>query len=264
MEKLGDDIFAVLFSHLAAKIDDNISVYLAMVGTTTLPAGWEVNAFFNFFLYNHISDNYLCFRGKTRRFHAINSEWGYSKLISKKLLTDPSNGYLFNDNCVFGAEVFVIKKEPAVEHVSLLDFTAQCKHQWEISEFSKQENVWSSEEFFAGGYNWQIILYPNGNSTAQGGYVSIFFRCVDSESFAPHKKVYATCLFSFRNKLPNKSDHSMKGRGWFTSSGNSWGFSEFKEIGDMGDPTKGFVVDDCCHLEIELSVLAQHEALKLE
>lgn len=48
---------------------------------------------------------------------------------------------------------------------------------------------------------------------------------------------------------------------WFASSiTSSWGYGEFKAIGDMHDPDKGFVVDDCCVLEIQLLVLALHEA----
>lgn len=49
---------------------------------------------------------------------------------------------------------------------------------------------------------------------------------------------------------------------WFTSTKQKWGFDDFKEIDDMRDPNEGLVVDDCCILEIQLSVLAlQEEAL---
>ncbi|XP_057793975.1 uncharacterized protein LOC131010458 [Salvia miltiorrhiza] len=236
-------------------LDDSgdISVSLCMVGTSSLPTSWEVNAIFNFFLYNHISDNYLCFRGKARRFHAINPECGFSKLITKKSLTDVSNGFLFKDKCVFGAEVFVIKKQPPlVQTVCVHHVSNPYKHEWKISKFSKLEGIWKSEEFSTGGYKWNIEMYPNGNGRACGRYVSIFLYCVDSESFGCGKKVNASCHFTFKNMLNAIKDHSMEG----------WGYVEFKAIDEMRDSSKGFVVDDCCTLQIQLSVVAlQDEAL---
>ncbi|XP_057789232.1 ubiquitin C-terminal hydrolase 12-like [Salvia miltiorrhiza] len=142
-------------------LDDNghISVYLSLVGTASLPAGWEVNVIFNFFLFNHISDNYLCFRGKARRIRAINPECGFYKLITKESLKEASHGYLFKDKCVFGAEVFVIKNQPPLvqnvraHHVSINPY----KQEWKISNFSKLEGMWKSEEFCTGGYKWYLF-----------------------------------------------------------------------------------------------------------
>lgn len=79
--------------------------------------------------------------------------------MSKKSLTKACNGYLFKDKCVFGAEVFVIKEQPLcplIEKVSMLKVSHPYKHDWKISEFSKMEEIWKSEEFFAGGYNWYL------------------------------------------------------------------------------------------------------------
>ncbi|XP_012851653.1 PREDICTED: MATH domain and coiled-coil domain-containing protein At1g31390-like [Erythranthe guttata] len=91
----------------------HVSIYfLAMADTSSLPANWEVNVFFNIFLYNQISGNYLS-------------------------SPDPSNGYLVNDNIVFGAEVFVVKKDAVIECVSLNNINIHYKHDFKISDFSK-------------------------------------------------------------------------------------------------------------------------------
>ncbi|KAI3459817.1 hypothetical protein Pfo_016480 [Paulownia fortunei] len=236
----------------------HISVYLAMAGTSSLPVDWEVNAIFSFFLFNHISDKYLCFRGKMRRFHAMKPKWGFSKLISKKSLTDQSNGYLVDDNCVFGAEVFVNKSQRVIEYVSLLKVTVPYKRDWKISKFSQLEDVWTSEEFSVEGHQWKIKLYPNGNESEKGRSASIYLECVDSQSFAAHEKVKADFYLRIKNKL-HKFSH------WFTSSEYNWGLPAFIPIADMRDPYKGFIVDDCCSLEIEISVLAVvRNAPKLE
>ncbi|KAK9266505.1 hypothetical protein L1049_012560 [Liquidambar formosana] len=39
--------------------DKHISLYLMMAETNNLPLGWEVNAFFTFFVYDQIRDKYL-------------------------------------------------------------------------------------------------------------------------------------------------------------------------------------------------------------
>ena len=44
--------------------------------------------------------------------HAMKTKWGITKCIDMKSFHDSLNGYLIDDTCVFGAEVFV------VEHVS--------------------------------------------------------------------------------------------------------------------------------------------------
>ncbi|XP_057777958.1 uncharacterized protein LOC130996674 [Salvia miltiorrhiza] len=235
----------------------DISANLCMVGTSSLPRGWEVNAIFNLFLYNHISDNYLCFRGKARRFHAINPECGFSKLITKESMT---NGYLFKDKCVFGAEVFVMKKAPLIQNVCVHNVSNPYKHEWKISQFSKLQGIWKSEEFSTGGYKWNIRIYPNGDGRACGRYVSVFLYCVDSKSFGCGKKLNASCHFTFKNMLNATKDHSMEVNHWFTCSSSDWGFAEFKAIDEMRDNSKGFVVDDCCTLQIQLSVKAIQEA----
>ncbi|KAI3459821.1 hypothetical protein Pfo_016484 [Paulownia fortunei] len=227
----------------------HISVYLAMAGTSSLPVDWEVNAIFSFFLLNQISDKYLCFRGKIRRFHAMKPKWGFSKLISKKSLTDQSNGYVVDDNCVFGAEVFVNKSQRVIECVSLLKVTVPYKRDWKISKFSELEDVWTSEEFSVGGHQWKIELYPNGDGREKGQSVSIYLECVDPKSFDAHEKVKADFSMRIKNKLHKFSN-------WFTSSETTWGWPAFIPIADMCDPCKGFIIDDCCILEIEISVQA--------
>ncbi|EYU25554.1 hypothetical protein MIMGU_mgv1a026547mg, partial [Erythranthe guttata] len=98
---------------------DYISVNLAMTNTSSLPTNWEVNVVFNIILFSQISGHYLYSPGITRRFQTMKFEWGLSKFISKEILSDPSNGYLVNDTCVFGAEVFVIERQAVVEFLSL-------------------------------------------------------------------------------------------------------------------------------------------------
>ena len=70
---------------------------------------------------------------------------------------EPSNGYVVNDNCVFGAEVLVIKSEHVNECLRLVKNGASVKREWKISDFSKQGEVWVSEEFDVGNYQWYLL-----------------------------------------------------------------------------------------------------------
>ncbi|KAL3641557.1 hypothetical protein CASFOL_012372 [Castilleja foliolosa] len=140
-----------------------VSVYLALVDTNDLPSNWEVNAVFSIFLFDHISDNYLHSIGRARRFHAIKQEWGFMKFISKKDLIDPSNGYLIDDLCVFGAEVFVNENKAVIECMSLKSVNNyQYEREFKVSNFSTLKENWVSEEFTVGGHTWKIVAHPNG------------------------------------------------------------------------------------------------------
>ncbi|EYU25553.1 hypothetical protein MIMGU_mgv1a018078mg, partial [Erythranthe guttata] len=210
-----------LIIYFNGKNCEYVSVSLAMADTSSLPANWEVNVVFNIFLYNQISDNYLSSPGRTRCFLETKSEWGISKFISKKILSDPSNGYLVNDNILFGAEVFVVKKDAIIECVSLNNINIHYKHDFKISDFSKLNERCFSEQFIGGGQKWKIILDPKGSGTGTDSHVSIFL-----------------------NHLATSY--------WFSASINSWGWPACIELATINDPNKGFIVNDCCLLSINI------------
>ncbi|KAM3339057.1 ubiquitin C-terminal hydrolase 12-like [Capsicum galapagoense] len=128
----------------------HISVYLAIVGPSSLHVDWEVNASFRFLIFDQIHDNDTVMKGIERRFRNIKTEWGYSKCISHETFKDPSNGYLVNDECIFGVDVYVIKNQRIGECFSLND-ADPYKHEWKIAEFTKLTNKVYSEEFTVKG-----------------------------------------------------------------------------------------------------------------
>ncbi|KAG8366331.1 hypothetical protein BUALT_Bualt17G0068700 [Buddleja alternifolia] len=232
---------------------DHVSVYLAMANTSSLPATWEVNAVFSIFLLNQKLDNFLSVRGRARRFHALHPEWGFSKFISKKSLTDPSNGYLVDDKCVFGAEVFVIKSQGTIECLSILNAEVPYKHSFNISNFSKLEDVWSSDNFILGDQTWSIQVYPRGNGKGKGRNVSIYLHLVDSKP-ASYCKLKVKYTIGIKNQYTDEN-HILSCCTWLTPPAN-WGWYSFMPIKDMNDPKKGFVVGDCCIVEVEILLQA--------
>ncbi|KAL3623663.1 hypothetical protein CASFOL_032479 [Castilleja foliolosa] len=170
-----------------------ISVYLAITNTSALPSNWEVNATFSFCVLNHSTNNYRYSLGIARRFHALNPEWGFKKFIHKRVITDPSNGYVLRDKCIFGAEVFVNEDKAVIECMSLKRFDKNpYKHEIKISNFSTLKEKWCSGVFTVGGYKWRIEVYPNGCEEETGRSLSIFLRHVGSNNLTFTRRVIAS------------------------------------------------------------------------
>ncbi|KAL9155137.1 hypothetical protein ABFS82_10G162800 [Erythranthe guttata] len=234
---------------------DHISVYLAMTETSSLPQDWEFNVTFTIFLYNQILDKYACFRVNERCFNGTTSKWGFSKLISKKALTDQSSGYLVEDNIVLGAEVLVIKRHRVIETVNLLKPTEVPQtRDWKIQEFSilEEDGVWISEEFTLANFNWKLKLYPNRDSDSKGRELLMELVCVSANSFDDYQKIKAEFCIRL-NGRPGFVQSSRKLSHWFTSSDKSCverASVNFATIRNW----KGLLIDDCCSLQLEILV----------
>ncbi|KAL7123512.1 hypothetical protein ACP275_01G109500 [Erythranthe tilingii] len=234
-----------------------ISVFLAMSETDSLPANWEVTVVFSIFLFNQITGNYLCSLGRTRRFQEMKPQWGFSQFISKKSLHDPSKGYLVRDNFVFGAEVFVVKREAITERLSLKAVETPYEHDWKISNFSKRKHVWNSKHFIVGDHKWKISLHPKGKGDARGRYVSIYLYYVGSSTSKPSERVQASFTICIKDQVYQKHNkETTTSNEWFSASSIYSGWHNFIELDEINDPKKGLIVKDCCILSIEISVQA--------
>ncbi|CAK9172034.1 unnamed protein product [Ilex paraguariensis] len=93
--------------------------------------------------------------GRLRHFHRFKTEFGFAKLLSIDTFKDASNGYLIDDSCVFGAEVYVIKSTGRGECLSLKEETYDNSYSWQIKKFSeiKEERLFS-EPFTIGEHKW--------------------------------------------------------------------------------------------------------------
>ncbi|KAF5463987.1 hypothetical protein F2P56_014105 [Juglans regia] len=150
----------------------HISLYLAIEDTDELSHGWEVNTYIKFFVFDQIRDKYLCIQdahGSVRRFHKLKTEWGFAHLLSHDTLKDPSNGYLVDDTCVFGVEVFVIKGTFKGECFSIINEPQCIYFTWWISKLSvsaglKDEELLYSDQFVVGGHKWMLTLVKHMTS----------------------------------------------------------------------------------------------------
>lgn len=97
----------------------------------------------------------ICKDGSIRRFHVLQTEWGIPKFIDLVTFNDPTNGYLNDDTCVFGAEVFIVKPTSKGEYLSLIDEPSTLSYTWKFENFSNASSeTYDSEIFVAGNYKW--------------------------------------------------------------------------------------------------------------
>ena len=101
-------------------------------------------------------------KGALKHFDNLRTEHGCSQLISLDKLNDPCNGYLVNDCCVFGVEVFVIQPSSGNEEtLTMVKEPNGRTYTWSIKNFSKlNDNLQYSNEFIVGGRKWYVHITP--------------------------------------------------------------------------------------------------------
>ena len=97
---------------------------------------------------------------------------------------------------------------------------------FEIQNFQniKSDKVMYSQEMRIGGLAWKLKLYPKGNPTSKGEYISIFLE-LQSGVNEPSKYYYILELINFKNRRNYFMEYSSN----FTN-GECWGYSKFYKI----------------------------------
>ncbi|OMO58532.1 TRAF-like family protein [Corchorus olitorius] len=185
----------------------------------------------------------------------------FADVIPIRTFTDASNGYLVEDTCVFGAEVFVTKEVSygKGECLSMIKDAITSKHVWKIENFSKLDQSQShqyheSQEFFAGDHTWKIQLYPQGRRHGTGSHISLYLSLADVASLTA-TKIYAE--FTLRIQDQQHGRHiAGKVSHWFSASSHESGWAKFASLGYFHHSGTGCLVKDICIVEAELTVHA--------
>ncbi|CAK7338874.1 unnamed protein product [Dovyalis caffra] len=172
---------AIVSYHYCGKMTEPDYLYL----------GWEVNVAVNFFVFDRIRDGYLAVQdirpGSNAdridlRFDKMKMEWSFIKFLSHDTLHDPSNGFLVDYHCIFGVEVFVIKRPGEGESLSFVKEPANGLQTWTINDFSKLNNSLHFSEV-------KLQLHPGGDSNASGTHRSLHLSVDDSETIQTRRKL---------------------------------------------------------------------------
>ncbi|KAE8056850.1 hypothetical protein FH972_013586 [Carpinus fangiana] len=240
--------------------NDHISLYLAISTTKDLQLGWEVHANITFFVFDQIRDKYLCIQDanvRVRRFHKFKTKWGFTQLLSHKTLNDSSNGYLVDDTCVFGVEVFVSKGPCKGERLSMINEPQRDYFTWKIDNFTALEDKdYASEQFTVEGQRWKLKLYPKGFGIGAGTYLSLYLMSLsDSKIISPNRKVYAKYKLRIRNQInSNHCENTLEY--WFPDPGGEYGYHKFLSRTDLEDTSKGYLMGDVLFIECKIDVIS--------
>ncbi|KAM4081732.1 hypothetical protein ACJW30_11G114000 [Castanea mollissima] len=235
----------------------HLSVYLSIVGTEKSPLGWEVNASFKLFVHDQIRDKFLIIQdveGAIRRFHDIKTEWGFDKFLPLDSFNVISNGYLVNDCCVFGVEVFVHERSAKRECLTMINEPPNRIMTWKIENFSKKDRVlYASQVYVVGELKWKILIYPNGLHNEAPKAISVFLHSIDC--VAQERKFFVDFKLRIRDQINNKHAEE-RAKHWFSASSIDWGFPQLLSRKDLEDASKGFLVEDTLIVEAEIMVMS--------
>ncbi|KAJ0033934.1 hypothetical protein Pint_25972 [Pistacia integerrima] len=229
-----------------------ISVQLELLHTSSLQIGWEVNMIFNFFLFNQLKEKYFSLQdGSVKQLQEMKTKWGIKNFIDLNTFSDPLNGYLINDSCVFGAEVFVVGKTFKGDHLSLIKNYDTLYHTWKNEKFSTLlEEYYESESF--GFYKWNVSLYPNGDGPGKGNSISLFLNLPGS-SVPQDMKLLVMFTMSVKDQLYGK--HVKRTSQSVYKPSDKVGFHRFMALEQLKNPKKGFLVDDTLIIEVEVKLV---------
>ncbi|KAK8515501.1 hypothetical protein V6N13_139521 [Hibiscus sabdariffa] len=229
-----------------SEVDDHISLYLKIADAASLPCGWEVNVKFTFFMLDQFRDKFFTVEDvNIRRFHATKTEWGVPRLLSLDIFKDVFKGYLVDDCCIIGAEVFVIKRTGRMECLSMVKPVRNNVYAWRIKNFStllKSKVSKYSESFTVQGIVWKLLVYMKEDSIAKDEGLAAFLCIVDNESLTTNQKVYAEFKLRVKNQLDIKKNKEHTGKSWFCALSKNFGWSKMISSKDLTNASKGFVL----------------------
>ncbi|KAI3469195.1 hypothetical protein Pfo_025858 [Paulownia fortunei] len=237
-------------------VTDHISLYLVIAEANSLGPGWEIRAVFRLFLLDQSNDSYLTLQENGRRFHGMKLEWGFDKFMPLTAFKDPANGYLVNDTCVFGAEVYVCleKLKGKGECLSMIKDAISYKNTWRIENFSSlTEECVDSKPFSAADRKWKIQLYPRGKGSGIDSHISLYLTLAEPENMLPSSKIYAEFTLRTIDQLDGVH-HTGTANHWFSTSDSAYGWQRYISLGYFHLSTSGFLVKNMCLVEAEVKV----------
>ncbi|XP_021757955.1 uncharacterized protein LOC110722991 [Chenopodium quinoa] len=176
-------------------VDDHLSVYVTLVDKLAPDA-------------------------REKRFHYLKNTWGVSKFLPISTFNDPENGFLVDDYCVFGAEVFVLKNQAKISTMSI------------------------PEEDCVRSYTWRIK-----NFTLTTAPTNLYSPLDSSSGLNYGNKLYVEYFLKLKNQREGEN-HQKLCYQWFSASENRCGSSAFLSINDLLYSSKGYLVSNTLIVEV--------------
>ncbi|XVF58108.1 hypothetical protein PTKIN_Ptkin07bG0036200 [Pterospermum kingtungense] len=239
-----------------------ISLYLQIEGTENFTPTWEVNVNFRFFVHDQIRDKYLAIEegdGLIKRFYQMKKKWGIAQLLSLDHFNDATNGYLVDDCCTFGVEIFVIKHTGKLECLSMIKNPTNGTITFYLQNYSKAySDYYASDVQTIGDSKWRLVVYPRGKGGIwKGYYLSIYLELIEAYLLPPKRKVYANYKLRVRDKYNSSNNKEVTHANWFSASNYQWGSNHFMLLGVLQDKTKSYILNDTLTVEAEINIVSK-------
>ncbi|KAH9753490.1 Integrase catalytic domain-containing protein [Citrus sinensis] len=132
-------------------------------------------------------------------------------------------------------------------------YAYSSKYVWKVENFSKlDKGRQESQVFCAGNQKWKIELHPMGTGVGAGDHLSLFLALGDST--VESVKVYAEFTLRILDQVGAKH-RSFQAKYWFRRPSDGWGWPRFVSLSKLNEPGTGFLVNDACVVEAEVTVL---------
>ncbi|OMO88600.1 TRAF-like family protein [Corchorus capsularis] len=126
------------------------------------------------------------------------------------------------------------------------------KFRWKIENFSLIETKKHySDNFFVGGNPWRVLIFPEGNTVEH--YLSIYLVVADAATLPSGWTRYARVRFSIINQIKPKSSTYKETSHKLNKKECDWGYTEFLSLSELHDPRKGYLKNDTCLVEVDVS-----------
>ncbi|XVF16464.1 hypothetical protein REPUB_Repub10bG0033000 [Reevesia pubescens] len=237
-----------------------ISLYLKIEETEIFARTWEVNVNFRFFILDQIRDKYLTIEegdGAIRRFYQMKTERGIAQLLSLDYFNDASNGYLVDDCCTFGVEIFVIKHTGKLERLSMINQPANNTITFKLENYSKSySEYYTSDVQTIGDSKWKLVVYPRGKGTRKNLSLSVFLELVEACQLPPKGKVFARYKLRVKDRYNSNNNMEFSFGNWFTAS-YQCGYLNFMYLRELLDTSKDYIAYDSLIVEAEITIVSK-------
>ncbi|PHT46462.1 Ubiquitin carboxyl-terminal hydrolase 12 [Capsicum baccatum] len=123
---------------------------------------------------------------------------------------------------------------------------------WKIENFSRiNVKKLYSRPFAVGGYNWRILIFPDGNNVDD---LSMYLDAADSATLPYGWSRYSQFSLSVVDQIQNIYSIRRETQHLFNARDSDWGFTSFMPLAELYDQKRGYLVDGMCIIQAEVSV----------
>ncbi|XP_057476051.1 ubiquitin C-terminal hydrolase 12-like isoform X2 [Actinidia eriantha] len=133
-----------------------------------------------------------------------------------------------------------------------VDDPPSARFTWTIENFSRlNTKKLYSDTFYVGGYKWRVLVFPKGNSV---DHLSMYLDVADAATLPYGWSRYAQFSLAVINQINNKFTVRKDTQHQFNVRESDWGFTSFMPLGELYDPSRGYLVNDTIVVEADVAV----------